>query len=92
MAKLVCITFVARDPTNRVKAHWLRFPFARLRTKQSAFFHICETIHLLDGNSLKFYLRWGMELAHHFSRKFRSWNKFGLLRILICEESAEKKS
>ena len=54
-----CGRFVARDPTHRVKTRWLRFSFARLRTKPSAIFHICETIDLFDAESLKYRLAFG---------------------------------
>jgi len=59
MSERLTAPVVARTPTHREKTRWLRFSFARLRTKQSVFFHICETVDLLDAEPLKYQLPLG---------------------------------
>ena len=54
-----CGSFVARDATNRPEPLWLRVFVARIGTKQSAFYHICETVDLLDAEPLKYQLSSG---------------------------------
>jgi len=92
MSERLTAPVVARAPTNRLEPLWLRFFFARLRTKPLAFFHICETIELLDAEPLKYQLPLGHRTCATFQSEISPTERLGIPRSLTGGESAKGKS